>query len=159
MSDFTHIDNKGQARMVDVGGKPVTKRWAKASVQLRVSEDLFKKLEKHELKKGDAVGVARIAGIQAAKRTSDLIPLCHPIPINYVEVNVSLQEPHTIQIATEVRTSAVTGVEMEALTAAATAALTIYDMGKAVDRGIIITDLKLIEKGGGKSGLWKREKQ
>ena len=144
--------------MVDVGDKPVTDRWAKAEARLTVSPDLFAKLQANTLVKGDALTVARIAGIQAAKKTPELIPLCHPIAITHIDIDISLQEPDQVRIASQVKAKAVTGVEMEALTAAATAALTIYDMGKSVDKGIVIEEVRLLEKGGGKSGLWKRNK-
>ena len=156
MSDFTHLDDEGRIRMVDISEKAATFRWAKAKAGLRLSEELFAKLKDKYLEKGDALAAARIAGIQAAKRTSELIPLCHPISITHAEVSITLDPPNRIHIRTEVRTQASTGVEMEALTAAMAAALTIYDMGKAVDRGIVIEEVKLIEKGGGRSGTWRR---
>lgn len=159
MADLTHLDSKGRVRMVDVTDKATTKRWAKAHARVRVNEELFNKLKDDSLAKGDAFAAARIAGIQAAKRTSELIPLCHSIPISFVNVAISLEAPGRVTIETEVRAEAVTGVEMEALTAAATAALTIYDMGKAVDRGMVIEEVKLIEKGGGKSGVWARDRE
>jgi len=142
--------------MVDVGKKAPTQRWARAQAKVRISAELFSKLENDTLEKGDAFAAARIAGIQAAKRTAELIPLCHPLPINYANVEISREAPDTIRLETEVRTFASTGVEMEALTAAVVAALTIYDMGKAVDRGMVIEEITLIEKGGGKGGLWRR---
>jgi cyclic pyranopterin phosphate synthase len=159
MSDLSHTDDRGKARMVDVGDKPVTDRWAKAEARLSVSPELFQKLQANTLKKGDALSVARIAGIQAAKKTHELIPLCHPISITHIDIDISLHEPDQVQIASHVKASAVTGVEMEALTAVTIAALTIYDMGKSVDKGIVIEEIKLLEKGGGKSGLWKRQEK
>ncbi len=159
MSDLTHLDRNGRARMVNVGDKPETLRRAKAQAQVRVSSELFKKLQDNSLEKGDAVAAARIAGIQAAKRTAELIPLCHPIPISHIRVDVEFQEPDIIVIETEVENRASTGVEMESLTAAAIAALTIYDMGKANDRGMVIEQICLLEKEGGRSGAWKRENE
>ncbi|MBU0518568.1 cyclic pyranopterin monophosphate synthase MoaC [bacterium] len=157
MSDLSHLDNQGRARMVDVGGKTVTDRWAKARAEVRVSPELYAKLESNSLEKGDAVSVARIAGIQAAKRAAELIPLCHPITLTHIDVEILFQAPDRVIIASQVRASALTGAEMEALTAASVAALTIYDMGKAIDRGIVIEKVELLEKGGGKSGLWQRK--
>jgi cyclic pyranopterin phosphate synthase len=157
MSDLTHLDDKGRARMVDVSDKPETHRRAKAQARLRVNHELYKKLKENALDKGDALAVARLAGIQAAKKTAELIPLCHPVPISHIRVDVNLEEPDTVLIETEVRNRASTGVEMEALTAAAITALTIYDMGKAVDRSLVIEEIKLTEKSGGQSGDWKRD--
>ena len=143
--------------MVDVGDKPVTQRRAKAQARLKVSVELFEKLEKNQLEKGDALAAARLAGIQAAKKTSELIPLCHSLPISHVQIDIELEAPDSVDITTEVRTAAQTGVEMEALTAAAVSALTLYDMGKAVDRGIVIEQIVLLEKEGGRSGRWTRK--
>jgi cyclic pyranopterin phosphate synthase len=156
MSDLSHTDDRGKARMVDVGDKPVTDRQAKAEAKLTVSPELFQKLQANALEKGDALTVARLAGIQAAKKTADLIPLCHPISITHIDIDIALHEPDQVQIESHVKATAVTGVEMEALTAAAAAALTIYDMGKSVDKGIVIENIRLLEKSGGKSGFWKR---
>lgn len=158
MKKFTHLDAEGSIKMVDVGSKQVTNRWAKAEARLRVSGVLFEMLKHNSLEKGDAVTAAKIAGIQAAKKTADLIPLCHPLAITSVDVEISLEKQDTVIIRTTVRARDATGVEMEALTAAATAALTLYDMGKAVDRSIVIEEIKLMEKGGGKSGLWRWDK-
>lgn len=157
MSNFSHLDEEGRAHMVDVSGKPVTLRRAKAQATLCVSEKLYNLIKGNRLEKGEALNTARIAGIQAAKRTSELIPLCHPLPISAVQVDISLIEPDRIQIITEAKAQSNTGVEMEALTAAAVAALTLYDMGKAVDRGMTIVDILLLEKEGGKSGSWRRK--
>ncbi len=157
MAELTHVDSKGQAKMVDVGDKPVTNRRAKARAQIRVSLELFRKLQENSLAKGDFAATARIAGIQAAKRTAELIPLCHPLPLELISVEVSLEEANHVVIETEVRSKSNTGVEMEALTAAALAALTVYDMGKAVDRGMVIEEICLLEKEGGKSGKFKRQ--
>jgi cyclic pyranopterin phosphate synthase len=155
---LSHVDEKGEARMVDVGGKPDTERYAVASATVRVSKELFAQLQENTLKKGDALSAARIAGIQAAKKTADIIPLCHTIPLTHVSVDLELKDdPPTVEITTQARTTYKTGVEMEALTAASVAALTIYDMGKAVDRGITIESIRLVKKSGGQSGQWRRK--
>lgn len=154
---ITHLDTKGQARMVDVTKKNPSHRRALARARVKVSEELFNALKEGVLDKGDALAAARIAGIQAAKKTSELIPLCHPLPISHVGVDITLKPPDAVIIETEVRTHASTGAEMEALTAAAVSALTIYDMGKAADRGMVIEEIMLLEKSGGKSGKWARE--
>jgi len=152
-STLTHLDDQGNARMVDVGGKEVTERTATAGATVRLSPDAFAALAAGALKKGDALGVARVAGIMAAKRTSDLIPLCHPLPITGVTIDFTLDAAsHTVTVEATVKVSGRTGVEMEALTAASLAALTIYDMCKAVDKGIVIEGVRLLEKRGGKSG-------
>ena len=156
MSNLSHLNQKGKARMVDVGDKPVTDRRAKARASIRVNAELFQKLQENSLAKGDFAATARIAGIQAAKRTAELIPLCHPLPLELISVEVSLEEPDRVVIETDVRSKSNTGVEMEALTAAAVAALTVYDMGKAVDRGMVIEEIGLLEKEGGKSGSWRK---
>ena len=141
-------------RMIDVGDKPVTARTARASAVLRANPQTVARIRAGELAKGDAIATARIAGIMAAKRTSDLIPLCHPLPLDGVELAVSFPEPGLVLLETFVRTTARTGVEMEALVAASVAALTIYDMCKSVDKGIVIEAVRLLEKTGGKSGDW-----
>jgi cyclic pyranopterin phosphate synthase len=158
MSQLTHIDDQGAARMVDVGDKKVTDRVAVAQAVVSMLPETLALLEQGAHKKGDVLAVARIAGIQAAKKCSDLIPLCHPLMLNSVEVNFQLQ-PESSQVSIEARckVSGKTGVEMEALTAAAIAALTIYDMCKAVDRGMEIHNLGLLHKEGGKSGLWRAD--
>lgn len=157
MPALTHIDDEGNARMVDVSGKEVTERIATAEATVRLSADAYAALVAGTLKKGDALGVARIAGIMAAKRTDELIPLCHPLPIAGATVTFDLDEAaHTVHIEASVKVSARTGVEMEALTAASVAALTIYDMCKAVDKGIVIENVRLLEKRGGKSGEYRR---
>jgi cyclic pyranopterin phosphate synthase len=157
MSDLTHIDEHGNARMVDVSGKEVTERIATAEATVRLSEPAFAALAAGTLKKGDALGVARVAGIMAAKRTSDLIPLCHPLPIAGATVAFELDErEHTVRIEASVKVASRTGVEMEALTAASVAALTIYDMCKAVDKGIVIDGVRLLRKHGGASGEYVR---
>lgn len=155
---MTHVNEKGEARMVDIGAKPESERHAIARATVRISGELYTQLKENRLAKGDAFSTARIAGIQAAKRTSDIIPLCHPIPLTHVSVDLELAEdPPAVKITSEAHTHYKTGVEMEALTAASTAALTIYDMGKAVDRGMVIESISLIEKSGGQSGRWIRQ--
>jgi len=153
--ELTHIDENGKAQMVDVGRKEDTKRRATASGKVSMSVETIEALKKQELQKGDVLGVARVAGIQAAKKTSDLIPLCHPLAVNFVSVDFRIQESH-VEIETVVEIFGKTGVEMEALTACTVAALTIYDMCKAKDKSITIEEIKLLEKTGGKSGNWKR---
>ncbi len=155
--ELTHIDENGKAQMVDVGNKEDTKRRATASGKVSMSSETIEALKKQELQKGDVLGVARVAGIQAAKKTSDLIPLCHPLAVNFASVNFRIQESH-VEIEATVKTSGKTGVEMEALTACSVTALTIYDMCKAMDKSITIDEIKLLEKTGGKSGNWKRSK-
>ena len=151
MSDFTHFDARGQAAMVDVGGKPVTERTATARACVTMLPATAALIRNGGAKKGDVLGVARIAGIMAAKRTSELIPLCHPLPIGAVSVELAAGEA-AVEIEATVRTTGQTGVEMEALTAASVAALTVYDMCKSVDRGMRIEALRLTHKAGGKSG-------
>ena len=153
--ELTHIDENGKAQMVDVGDKGDTNRSATASGRVFMSIETIEALERQELQKGDVLGVARVAGIQAAKKTSDLIPLCHPLAINFVSVDFRIQEKH-VEIEVTVKTFGKTGVEMEALTACSVAALTIYDMCKAMDKSVTIEEVKLLEKTGGKSGNWHR---
>lgn len=154
MSGLTHIDEAGAARMVDVGGKDVTRRVARAQARVTMSEQALV-LVREGSKKGDVLQVARIAGIQAAKRTSDLIPLCHPLPIDSVTVDLRVV-PGAVEIEATVAVSGRTGVEMEALTAASVAALTVYDMVKAVDKAMVIERILLLEKDGGRSGRYQR---
>jgi cyclic pyranopterin monophosphate synthase len=142
--------------MVDVGGKDVTDRRAVARAAVRMSPATLDAVRRGDAPKGDVVGTARIAGIQAAKRTADLVPLCHPLPLSYVDVAVELDETAVVLTA-EARTSAQTGVEMEAMTAATVAALTVYDMVKGLERGVTIEAVELLEKAGGRSGHWRRE--
>ena len=157
MSELTHLDAAGQASMVDVSSKPDTERRARARAVVRVSPETAAKVRDGNAPKGDVIGVARIAGIQAAKRTSDLIPLCHPLSLSYVGVEGAIDvEAGEIELIAEARTTGPTGVEMEALTAASVAALTVYDMLKALDKRIEIQDVYLLEKTGGKSGDFKR---
>jgi len=148
---FTHFDSSGNAAMVDVSAKPVTDRTATARVRVLMRPATAAMIREGSAKKGDVLGVARIAGIMAAKRTSELIPLCHPLPISAVGIDLSAQDD-AVEIAATVRTTGQTGVEMEALTAASIAALTVYDMCKSVDRGMRIDALRLVHKAGGKSG-------
>ena len=152
--DFTHIDEKGRAHMVDIGAKEATERMARAEALVLMSKGLLSKLSQRAMPKGDPFEIARVAGIQAAKKGAELIPLCHPIPLSYVDVSI-YKVDEGFRLESLVRARAETGVEMEALTAVAVAALTLYDMCKAVDKGIIIGPVRLLEKTGGKSGSWK----
>ncbi len=151
MDEFTHLNEKGEARMVDVGEKAVTERVAVAAATLKMQPETLQKLLNAELKKGDALAVARIAGITAAKRTFELIPLCHNIPLEKVEVEFADNGRDALYIKTTVKCTYKTGVEMEALTAASVAALTVYDMCKAVDRAMTVEQIKLVSKTGGKT--------
>ena len=158
MSKLTHIDDTGAAHMVDVGGKSISERVAVARAVVSMQAETLALLEQGGHKKGDVLAVARIAGIQAAKKCSDLIPLCHPLMLTSVDVSFEADaNTHSITIQARCKVSGQTGVEMEALTAASVAALTIYDMCKAVDRGMEISSIGLLEKRGGKSGHWLRE--
>ena len=158
MSKLTHLDEAGHAHMVDVSEKAETARMARATATVQLTTATMDLLIAGNLKKGDALGVARVAGIMGAKKTSELIPLCHPLPITKVTVDLDPdQDSNQVLITATVKTKGQTGVEMEALTAATTAALTLYDMLKAVDKGIVISAILLDEKQGGKSGLWKRQ--
>ena len=150
---FSHVDDSGAARMVDVSGKDVTVRTAAARGRVEVSRDVVQLLRGEGVPKGDVLAVARIAGIQAAKRTPDLVPLCHPLAIDAVTVDVTVSDT-SVDIRAEVRSTGRTGVEMEALTAVAVAALTVVDMVKAVDRHATITGIEVIAKSGGRSGTW-----
>ncbi len=152
---LTHVDDQGAVRMVDVSGKKVTVRTARASGRVLVSAEVVALLRGSGVPKGDALGVARVAGIQGAKRTPDLVPLCHPLALHGVSVDVEVADD-AVEIAATVRTADRTGVEMEALTAVATAALTVVDMVKAIDRSAVITDVRIEEKTGGRSGTWRR---
>jgi cyclic pyranopterin phosphate synthase len=154
-SEFTHLDSRGAARMVDVSGKDITARAATASGRVTVSTEVVALLRGEGVPKGDALAVARIAGIQAAKRTPDLVPLCHPLAIHGVEVDLQVEDGGVAIVAT-VRTADRTGVEMEALTCVSVAALALVDMVKAVDPAAVITDIRLDEKSGGKRGHWVR---
>ena len=152
---LTHLDKRGAARMVDVGGKAVTRREAVATARVQVGPSVFRLLSDGALPKGDALAVARVAGIQGAKQTSQLIPLCHPLPIEAVDVDLRLEAPGDVLITAVVRISGRTGVEMEALTAVSVAALALYDMCKSVTRDIVIGPIQLESKSGGKSGDWR----
>ena len=152
--ELTHLDERGQARMVDIGDKAVSDRRAVAEALVLMSEETLDKLFEGKLPKGDALGTARLAGIMGAKKTSDLIPLCHPLSIDAITVEIE-RIAGGARIETSVRTTDRTGVEMEALTAASVAALTVYDMVKGVERGTQIGAIRLLEKSGGKSGDWK----
>ncbi len=155
MGELTHLDDRGQARMVDVGDKPPTVRTASASALVRTRPDVIASIRAGEVPKGDVLATARIAGIQAAKRTPGLIPLCHPLLLDQVAVDLELSDD-AVRVRSRVRCTGRTGVEMEALTAAAVAALTVYDMCKAVDRGMVVERVQLEQKAGGKSGPWIR---
>jgi cyclic pyranopterin phosphate synthase len=158
MSDkLTHFDAEGRAVMVDVGGKPVTDRAATARARVVMQPATLAMIRAGTAKKGDVLGVARLAGIMAAKRTADLIPLCHPLPITNVTIDLEPTGEDTVEIAATVKSTGQTGVEMEALTAASVAALTVYDMCKAVDRGMRIEGLRVVAKSGGKSGDFTQE--
>jgi cyclic pyranopterin phosphate synthase len=158
VSDLTHLDASGRARMVDVGEKPTTERRAVAQAVVRVAPETARHVVAGDAPKGDVLGVARIAGIQAAKRTSELIPLCHPLALTFVGVEGEVDAPAgAITLTAEARTTGPTGVEMEAMTAAAVAALTVYDMVKGIERGAQIGEVVLLEKSGGRSGLWRRD--
>src|SRR5216117_1038089 len=155
---LTHTDEEGRARMVDVGDKPVTTRTALASGFVRMAADTVEAIRERRTPKGDPLEVARLAGIMAAKRTSELIPLCHPLPLSHVDVALRLCE-NGVAITSKVTTTAATGVEMEALVAASVAALTVYDMCKALDKGIEIREIALERKSGGKSGDYRRTRK
>jgi cyclic pyranopterin phosphate synthase len=155
MNPLTHFDSSGQAHMVNVGDKPNTHRIAIATGSISMLPSTFDLVEAGNHKKGDVLGIARIAGIQASKKTSDLIPLCHPLALSHVSLQFELdRKTSSIRCQVQAETTGPTGVEMEALTAVQVALLTIYDMCKAVDRGMVMGDVKLLEKSGGKSGTW-----
>ncbi|HEV3177965.1 MAG TPA: cyclic pyranopterin monophosphate synthase MoaC [Stellaceae bacterium] len=159
MATLSHFDTKGAARMVDVSKKPETERVATATATVIMAKETLELVLKGGAKKGDVLSVARLAGIMGAKRTPDLIPLCHPLALESVSVELTPDpERHAIDIAATCKVTGRTGVEMEALTAASVAALTIYDMLKAVDRGMLITDLKLTHKSGGRSGTYEAKR-
>ncbi|MBB5698917.1 cyclic pyranopterin monophosphate synthase MoaC [Sphingomonas yantingensis] len=153
MSDLTHLDEAGAARMVDVGHKPATERRAVAGGRIAMSREAAAAIRDGAVAKGDVLAVARIAGIMAAKRTADLIPLCHPLPLTSVEVALTIEDDGVAVTATATTTGQ-TGVEMEAMVATSTALLTLYDMAKAIDKGMIIEVVRLLSKTGGKSGDW-----
>jgi cyclic pyranopterin phosphate synthase len=158
LTRFTHFDEAGQAHMVDVGSKPETARLARAGGRIRMQPDTLRMILEGDAKKGDVLGIARIAGIQAAKRTGDLIPLCHPLGLTRVGVQWTADKAaNELLVEVVAECFGRTGVEMEALTAASVALLTVYDMCKAVDRGMVIDGVRLLEKRGGKSGVWVAE--
>ena len=158
MSRLTHFDPAGQARMVDVGDKAETARSATARGLVQLSPEAYRAVAEGKIGKGDVLGVARLAGIMGAKRTPDLIPLCHPLPLSAVALDFELLDAErAVAITATCKTTGRTGVEMEAMTAVAIAALTVYDMVKAVDKGVAIRDIRLVEKSGGKSGTYKAE--
>jgi len=159
MADLTHLDKKGQARMVDVGGKPVTAREAVAEGRVRMNGETFRKALDGDSKKGSVRAAAEFAGVMAAKKTSELIPLCHPIALSSIKVEISADEKaNALVVTARAKTSGQTGVEMEALTAVSVACLTIYDMLKASDRAMVIEGITLLEKSGGASGDYRRER-
>ena len=158
MSNLSHLDHEGRARMVDVAAKPVTERVAVAEGAVRMSQAAFAMVSDGTVSKGDVLMVAQVAGTMAAKRTAELIPLCHPLALDQVTVEATLDEALPgVRIRATVKATARTGVEMEALTAASIACLTVYDMAKSADRGMEISDIRLVEKTGGKSGVWRRD--
>ena len=160
MSKLTHFDETGKSRMVDVSDKDITLREAVAGGEISMNPDTYRMIMNEEIVKGDVLGVAKVAGIMAAKKTSELIPMCHPLNMTHIEVQFyPREEDNTIGMEASVKTLYRTGAEMEALVAVTTAALTIYDMCKAVDRGMVISEVKLMKKSGGKSGTYQIEDQ
>ena len=160
MGDFTHFNDQGRAKMVDVGEKPVSVRTAVAAGRVLVNEETFALIKSGGMKKGDVLTVAQIAGVMGAKRTPDLIPMCHPILIDGINLELTLDEQRrSVEITASVSCAGRTGVEMEALTAVGTAALTVYDMCKAVQKDIVITDIRLLKKAGGVHGEFERESE
>lgn len=160
MSDLTHFNSRGEAHMVDVGEKNQTHRTAVCEGRITMKAETLNKILQGDHKKGDVLGIARIAGIMASKKTSDLIPLCHPLMLTHVDIDFTPEpDNNSIYCTCQVETRGQTGVEMEALTAIQVALLTIYDMCKAVDRGMTITNVRLIEKKGGKSGHWQHSSE
>jgi cyclic pyranopterin phosphate synthase len=159
MSEFTHFNDQGRAKMVDISAKETTKRTARAKTSIQLTEEIYKKITNHEIGKGDVLSVAQVAGIMAAKQTANVIPMCHPIPIKGVDIEFEWkidENNYELMIISTVKTTGSTGVEMEALTSASVSALTVYDMCKAVDKGMVIGPTYLIEKTGGKSGDFYR---
>src|SRR6185503_9727692 len=156
VSELTHLDEHGTARMVDVGDKPATDRRAVARAVVRMSPETAATVQAGDAPKGDVLGTARIAGVLAAKRTGELIPLCHPLGLDHVDVVVDAAAG-TVTLTAEARVTARTGVEMEAMTAVSVAALTVYDMVKGLERGVAIAEVALVEKSGGRSGTWRRD--
>ncbi|MBI5115154.1 cyclic pyranopterin monophosphate synthase MoaC [Candidatus Poribacteria bacterium] len=158
MAKLSHFDERGASRMVDIGEKQPTRRIARASATVHIKSETLRLILDKKVRKGDVFEVARLAGIMAAKKTSGLIPLCHPLPLENVKIDFQ-PSGNSIVIVAEARVTAKTGVEMEALTAAAVAALTIYDMCKSAEKGMIISDIRLLEKSGGKSGHYKMDRE
>lgn len=158
MSDLTHVDEAGQARMVDVSAKEATSRFARARGNIRMRAETLQAIRENRMTKGDVLTVAKIAGVMGAKRTSELVPLCHPIPLTDVQVTLSIDDslPGVVAESTA-RTTAQTGVEMEAIVAVSVSLITVYDMAKGVDKGMVIGQISLVEKRGGKSGDWVGE--
>ncbi|QGQ44093.1 cyclic pyranopterin monophosphate synthase MoaC [Metabacillus sediminilitoris] len=159
MSEFTHFNDQGRAKMVDISAKETTKRTARAKTSIQLTEEVYKKITNHEIGKGDVLSVAQVAGIMAAKQTANVIPMCHPIPIKGVDIEFEWkieESNYELMITSTVKTTGSTGVEMEALTSASVSALTVYDMCKAVDKGMVIGPTYLVEKTGGKSGDFHR---
>jgi cyclic pyranopterin monophosphate synthase len=157
-NELTHVDPNGDAHMVDIGAKPITRRRATAEGFVKCSPALIEAIRLNQVKKGDVLAVARIAGIMAAKRVDELIPLCHTLPVEHTKVDLQLQDDG-IRIETAVSTTSKTGVEMEAITAASIAALTIIDMGKAIDKGMVIESIRVLTKSGGRSGDYQAPKR
>ena len=157
MGDLTHLDSSGKARMVDVGAKQATARRARASGSIRMSSGTLELIERNQLEKGDVLAVARIAGIMAAKKTAELVPLCHPLPLDDVQVRIDVDRGLPgLKVEVEAATVGRTGVEMEAMVGVMVTLVTVYDMAKGHDRGMVISDIRLEEKTGGKSGTWTR---
>ncbi|WP_174735137.1 cyclic pyranopterin monophosphate synthase MoaC [Mesobacillus harenae] len=162
MANFTHFNSEGRAKMVDVSDKPETVRTAIARSSITVNQEIYEKITENRMKKGDVLSVAQVAGVMAAKKTWEIIPMCHPIPLTGVDITFSWDtenNDYTLDIIASVKTKGNTGVEMEALTAASVCALTVYDMCKAVDKGMVIGQTYLAEKTGGKNGDFKREEK
>ncbi|MDF1613262.1 cyclic pyranopterin monophosphate synthase MoaC [Stygiobacter electus] len=158
MKKLSHINSKGKAEMVDVSEKEITTRTAEAYAEVKVSKEIFNAIKNNSVQKGDVLTIAKFAGIQAAKKTSELIPLCHNIFISKIDVELKLNsKKKTVEIKSFAKTTAQTGIEMEALTAASVAALTVYDMCKAIDKSMVINEIKLLSKTGGKSGSYRRK--
>ena len=157
MSDLSHVDRSGQARMVDVSGKEITERFARATGTISMSREALEAVRKNAVEKGDVLAVAKVAGIMAAKRTAELIPLCHPLPLTDVQVVATVDDTIPgVRVESAVRTAGKTGVEMEALVAVSVTLVTVYDMVKSLDRSMVISGICLAEKTGGRSGHWKR---
>lgn len=158
MNELSHVGPGGSARMVDVSAKGETRRVARAAGEIRMNAETLARIRGNEIEKGDVLSVARIAGVLAAKRTFELIPLCHPLPLTDVQLTLTLDESLPgVRCEATASTIGRTGVEMEAITAVAVSLITVYDMAKAVDRGMLVTNIRLLEKSGGKSGDWRRE--